>query len=114
MKKMKRLLTTLGITVALTLNIAGPLITTENVAQAATFSPVIAKSIPEEVINTKINMVIGSNSQKITAVQAKNIPDEIVNTEINMGISTGSQKITAVNIKNIPEEEVTTKVPFNF
>lgn len=113
MKKIKKLIVILGTTTVFSLNMGGLFITTDNIAQAATFSPAIADSIPEEKVNTKVKMGISTNSQ-ITAVQAKNIPDEKINTEVKMGISTDSQKITAVKIKNIPNEDVTTKVPFNF
>lgn len=116
MKKMKRLMMIFGATAVLSLNMGGLFMTIDNVptAQAAKFSPVIADSIPEEKVNTKIKMGVSTDSQNITAVQAKNIPDEKINTEIKMGVSTDSQKITAVKVKNIPDEEVTTKVPFNF
>lgn len=114
MKKIKKLIVILGTTTVFSLNMGGLFITTDNIAQAATFSPAIADSIPEEKVNTKVKMGISTDSQKITAVQAKNIPDEKINTEVKMGISTDSQKITDVKIKNIPNEDVTTKVLFNF
>lgn len=86
MKKIKKLIVILGTTTVFSLNMGGLFITTDNIAQAAIFSPAIVDSIPEEKVNTKVKM----------------------------GISTDSQKITAVKIKNIPNEDVTTKVPFNF
>ena len=115
MKKIKKLIVILGTTTVFSLNMGGLFITTDNIAQAATFSPAIADSIPEEKVNTKVKMGISTDSQKITAdYKQKIIPDEKINTRGKMGISTDSQKITAVKIKNIPNEDVTTKVPLIF
>lgn len=71
-----------------------------------------ATNLPEETINTKIDMSRSIDSQDITAVPATNLSDETINTKINMGCSTDSQDITAVPATNLPDEEANTFVPF--
>lgn len=91
------------------LSVAG--ILTLNSASVFAFSAVPANNIPDEIVNTKVEM--GRSSQdNITPVPATNITIEEMNTKVEMG--RGSQdNITPVPATNIPAEEIDTKVPFN-
>ena len=51
------------------------------------------------------------NDQDITPVIAKNIPDEKINTKVDMHRS--NQNITPVPATHIPDEEINTSVPWN-
>ena len=81
-----------------------------NSTSAFAFSAVPAAHIPDETINTKIEM--GRSNQVITPVIAKNIPSEEMNTKVEMGRNS-QDNITPVIAKNIPAEKIDTKVPFN-
>ena len=90
------------------LSVAG--ILTINSASAFAFSAVPASHIPDEVVNTKVEM--GRSNQVITPVPARNILLEEMNTKVEMGRSS-QDNITPVPATNIPDEEIDTKVPFN-
>ena len=55
---------------------------------------------------------MGRSNQVITPVPARNIPLEEMNTKVEMGRSS-QDNITPVPATNIPDEEIDTKVPFN-
>lgn len=57
------------------------------------------------------SLCFASGSPK-TVVPATNLPDEIINTKIDMSRSTDSQNITAVPATNLPDEEIDTSVSF--
>lgn len=57
------------------------------------------------------SLCFASGSPK-TVVPATNLPDETVNTKIDMNRGTNSQDITAVPATNIPDEEIDTSVSF--
>lgn len=56
-------------------------------------------------------LCFASDSPK-TVVPATNLPDEIINTKIDMSRSTDSQNITTVPATNLPDEEINTSISF--